>query len=67
MELSASGLAINTPLTIRDVPWDQLEGWVAKLGGFACIKVPYSNAGQGVYTITSPDEFRAFQARVRSA
>lgn len=61
VELQTSGLAINTPLTIRDVAWEQLEGWVQKLGGYACIKVPYSNAGQGVYTVTSPEEFRAFQ------
>lgn len=60
-ELAASGLAIQTPLTVRDVKWADLAGWVAKLGGFACIKVPYSNAGQGVYTITSPAEFEAFQ------
>ena len=67
VELLASGLAINTPHTIRDVPWDQLEGWVAKLGGHACIKVPYSNAGQGVYTITSGEEFRAFQEAERNS
>lgn len=58
-ELAASGLAIHTPLTVRDVEFGDLAGWVAKLGGFACIKVPYSNAGQGVYTITCDEEARA--------
>ncbi|EME28633.1 uncharacterized protein Gasu_38420 [Galdieria sulphuraria] len=57
VELMASGLEIRTPLTIRDVEFEQLETWVDKLGGFAAIKIPYSNAGQGVYTITSKAEF----------
>lgn len=32
-----------------------------KLGGFAVIKIPYSNAGQGVYTITSEKEMQEFE------
>jgi hypothetical protein len=36
--------------------------WVQRLGGHAVVKVPYSNAGQGVYTITSPEELAAFEA-----
>jgi hypothetical protein len=60
VELMACGLEIRTPLTIRDVPLNMLARWVDRLGGFAAIKVPYSNAGQGVYTITSQEEFDRF-------
>ena len=55
------GLKINTPQTIWDVHFEEIPLWVERLGGFAAIKVPYSNAGQGVYTITSADEFAIFQ------
>ena len=34
--------------------------WVQRMGGIAVVKVPYSNAGQGVYTITSEAELDAF-------
>src|SRR5690606_24150908 len=34
--------------------------WVARMGGKAVVKVPYSNAGQGVRTITSQQELDAF-------
>ena len=32
------------------------------MGGHAVVKVPYSNAGQGVYTITCPEELANFMA-----
>lgn len=60
VELKASGLEVRTPLTIRDVTFEDIPSWVQRLGGFACIKIPYSNAGQGVYTITSKSELNAF-------
>ncbi len=59
-EISDSGLEIRTPETIWDVSFNELPLWVRRLGGHAVIKVPYSNAGQGVYTITSESEFEAF-------
>eukprot|EP00871_Galdieria_phlegrea_P001674 jgi/Galph1/2507/GphlegSOOS_G1137.1 len=65
VELMASGLEIRTPLTIRDVEFEQLETWVDKLGGFAAIKIPYSNAGQGVYTITSKAEFHVLEKELK--
>jgi hypothetical protein len=34
--------------------------WVQKFGGKAVIKNPYSNAGQGVYTITTEEELDNF-------
>jgi hypothetical protein len=36
--------------------------WVTRMGGVAVVKNPYSNAGQGVWTITGPDELDAFMA-----
>jgi len=59
-ELAESGLKINTPETIWDVSKNEVPIWVKKLGGHAVIKVPYSNAGQGVYTIVTPEELDAF-------
>ncbi|MGF1533246.1 MAG: hypothetical protein ACFCUI_06055 [Bernardetiaceae bacterium] len=54
------GLQINTPQTIWDVSKVSIPLWVEKLGGQAVIKVPYSNAGQGVFTIVRPEELDAF-------
>lgn len=59
-ELMGSGLAINTPLTICDVQKSDIPNWVAKLGGKAVIKVPYSNAGQGVYIINNENQLQDF-------
>jgi hypothetical protein len=61
-ELTGTGLKLRTPETIWDVALPEVPLWVARLGGQAVIKVPYSNAGQGVYTITSPAELDAFLA-----
>lgn len=61
-ELAGFGLKINTPETIWDVRKNEVPLWVQKMGGHAVIKVPYSNAGQGVYTIVSPEELEAFMA-----
>ncbi|MEL7498765.1 MAG: hypothetical protein AAFN77_14245 [Planctomycetota bacterium] len=55
-----NGLKINTPETIWDVSKEEVPLWVQRMGGVAVVKVPYSNAGQGVYTITSKDELDAF-------
>ena len=55
-----SGLKINTPETIWDVSKEEIPIWIQRMGGIAVVKVPYSNAGQGVYTITSDDELDAF-------
>ncbi len=56
------GLKIRTPETIRDVTKEEVPYWVKKMGGQAVIKVPYSNAGQGVYTIVNDAELKAFMA-----
>lgn len=59
-ELHAYGLKINTPETIWDVQKDEIPLWVSKMGGQAVIKIPYSNAGQGVFTITNERELDQF-------
>lgn len=59
-ELASTGLKIRIPETHWDVSRQEVPLWVAKLGGMAVIKVPYANAGQGVYTITSAEELAAF-------
>lgn len=59
-ELAEFGLKINTPETIRDVSKNEVPLWVKKMGGQAVVKVPYSNAGQGVYTIVTEEELEKF-------
>jgi hypothetical protein len=59
-ELSDYGLKINMPETIWDISKAEIPLWVQKLGGHAVVKIPYSNAGQGVYTITNEAELEAF-------
>lgn len=60
--LMGTGLSIRTPETTWDVSKREVPLWVARLGGHAVIKIPYSNAGQGVFTITSREELDAFMA-----
>lgn len=59
-ELEGSGLSVRIPETIRNVGKSEIPLWVESMGGHAVIKVPYSNAGQGVYTITTKDELKEF-------
>jgi hypothetical protein len=61
-ELASYNLKINTPETIWDVSKNEVLLWVQKMGGQAVIKVPYSNAGQGVFTIVTPAELEQFLA-----
>ncbi len=62
-DLKNFGLKIRTPETIWDVSKEQVPVWVKRLGGQAVIKVPYSNAGQGVYTIVNDSELNTFMNR----
>lgn len=59
-ELKRLGLEIRTPETIRDLKQAEIPLWVQRFGGHAVVKVPYANAGQGVFTITNQDELDAF-------
>ncbi|ORY99208.1 hypothetical protein BCR43DRAFT_471833 [Syncephalastrum racemosum] len=59
-ELANSNLSVRTPETINNVARAEIPLWVESMGGHAVLKVPYSNAGQGVYTITNKDELDRF-------
>lgn len=59
-DLVDTGLAIRTPETINNVTRGEIPLWIHSMGGHAVLKVPYSNAGQGVYTITNNDELNNF-------
>lgn len=61
-EIQPCGLKINTPETIWDVSKNEVPLWVKKMGGHAVVKVPYSNAGQGVFTIVTEAELEKFMA-----
>ncbi|MFK7847089.1 MAG: hypothetical protein AB8G77_17435 [Rhodothermales bacterium] len=58
--LRGTGLSIRTPETIWDVSKNEIPLWVQRMGGIAVIKDPYSNAGQGVFTITNSEELDHF-------
>lgn len=60
--LRPTGLQIATPRTLRDVRLAEVPLHVRAMGGHAVVKVPYSNAGQGVWTITSDAELDEFLA-----
>lgn len=62
-ELSPFGLKINIPETIWDVSKNEIPLWVKKMGGQAVVKIPYSNAGQGVFTIINQKELDDFMAQ----
>lgn len=62
-ELENYGLQINVPETIWDVNKDEIPLWVQKMGGHAVVKVPYSNAGQGVFIITNEKELGQFMEK----
>ncbi len=59
-------LGIRTPHSIWDVALAEVPALVERLGGIAVVKNPYSNAGQGVYTITHADELADFMATPHS-
>ena len=53
-------LSIHTPRTISHVAKKDVPEWVAKFGGCAVVKQPYSNAGQGVWCVTKQQELDEF-------
>lgn len=65
-KVASSGMRIHTPETIWDVAHNEIPLWVRRMGGYAVVKNPYSNAGQGVWTITNQDELDAFMALEQS-
>ena len=61
-ELVDTGLAVRSPETINNVTRGEIPLYINAMGNHAVLKVPYSNAGQGVYTITNNDELKHFLA-----
>ncbi|MCX4240521.1 ATP-grasp domain-containing protein [Paraliomyxa miuraensis] len=59
-KLAKDGLKIHVPETIWDASRAEVPLWIERMGGLGVIKNPYSNAGQGVYTITSRAELERF-------
>lgn len=59
-EYSEFGIAIQFPETVKDLNKEETKLWVERFDYLAVIKVPYSNAGQGVYTISNKKEFEDF-------
>jgi hypothetical protein len=55
-KFSESGISIFTPKTFTNVPYTELKKYFTLLGGGMVIKVPDSNAGQGVYTVVNQKE-----------
>lgn len=59
-KLARHRLMIHVPETIWDASMREVPLWLSRMGGLGVVKNPYSNAGQGVYTITSPMELQRF-------
>ncbi|MDP3919082.1 MAG: hypothetical protein Q8Q35_04240 [Nanoarchaeota archaeon] len=53
-------LKINTPYTTQDLDRSEILDLIASWNFIGVIKDPYSNAGQGVYTITNEQELEEF-------
>lgn len=62
-ELIGTGLSIRTPQTINNVTRCEIPHYIKSMGGRGVLKVPYSNAGQGVYTITNKNELNDFMGQ----
>ena len=55
------GMRLRFPETSGAVARAEVPLLVERYGGYAAVKVPYSNAGQGVWTITDRTDLEAFQ------
>ena len=55
-----TGLRLNTPETIKDVPFAAIPIMIKRFGGIGVIKSPYGNAGVDVFTITNESELDEF-------
>jgi len=54
---------IRTPETHTNVPKPEIPLRVDIWGGHAVVKIPYSNAGQGVFTLTNAAELKDFMQK----
>lgn len=62
-ELMGTGLSIRTPQTVNNVTRRDIPFHIKSMGGRGVLKIPYSNAGQGVYTITNKIELNDFMSQ----
>jgi len=62
LETKGIGLRIRTPETCPSARKQEVPLWIKRFGGHGVVKVPFLNAGQGVYTILSKAELDAFMA-----
>ncbi len=58
----ARGLEILTPQSFTNVRKAEVPFLVQQFGGKAVVKVPYLNAGQGIYTLVNDEELERFMA-----
>lgn len=58
------GLKMNFPLTRINVAYSDLRESVKAMGYKCVIKIPYSNAGQGVFVIHSKKDMTKFEAKI---
>jgi hypothetical protein len=56
-ELKNSGLKIRVPYTICDVELNNIHNIIKNMNYKAVIKIPYSNAGQGVFIMHNENEY----------
>lgn len=59
-DLRDTGLEIEAPETYTNVSRDMVPLIVKQFGGKAVVKIPYLNAGQGIFTIVNQAELDAF-------
>ncbi|MGZ5075130.1 MAG: hypothetical protein ACXV9R_00780 [Methylobacter sp.] len=59
-ELSGSGLAICMPETVIGAKKEDIPRLIRDFDNMAVVKVPYTNAGQDVFTITNATELNNF-------
>jgi len=59
-EMAGTGLRIQIPETILNLSKEEIPAIIERMGGKGVIKVPYSNAGQGVYTILNKNDLDEF-------
>ncbi|MCH7399384.1 hypothetical protein MM236_15385 [Belliella sp. DSM 107340] len=63
-EFKDKGISIFTPDTYRKVKYSELDHHFDLLGGSMVIKVPDSNAGQGVYTVVNKNELEHAKSEI---
>jgi hypothetical protein len=62
-QFGRQGITIRVPRSVIDVAREDLPRQIASFGGRAIVKVPYSNAGQGVFPVISNNDLSALMAR----